>query len=177
MSFIEIDGKKFPKINLYPEELKNSWIQITTFYDEHPLKGIISLYIDDEYPKGTIVFSKFIKNKYPDAYISFFHNGHVSRVYTSPKYRKQGILTMLGVIGRTLLWKPYGVFLDHAIESSPLADKTHARAISQMIGQDDVNITKNTKDYLKPEKLWDGEKMPPRNPFLPGTYFYKRIYE
>ena len=151
-----VDGTIFPKIKEYPKELGNSWIQVTKFNNESAMYGVISLYMDDVYPKGTTIFSSFIRNKYPDAYISFQPTGNVDRVYTSPDLRKQGILAALGGYGRNLIFYPYGkMVLDHSKSSSPAADETHARAIGKALGESDKNIVRSTEHFLKPKKNYD----------------------
>lgn len=173
-----IDGKVFAKIKQYPKEFGDSWIQVTKFDNESAMYGVISLYFDDLHPKGTVIFSSFIRNKYPDAYISFQPTGYVDRVYTSPNFRKRGILTSLGVYGRNLIFYPYDkIFLDHSRSSSPHADDTHAKAIGKILGVEDKNEVRKTEHFLKPEVLYDAEKAPPRDAIYPATWAEKRIWE
>jgi hypothetical protein len=173
-----IDGMIFPKIQEYPKELGDSWIQVTKFNNESAMYGVISLYLDNKHDKGTTIFSSFIRNKHPDAYISFQPTGNVDRVYTSPDLRKKGILAALGGYGRNLIFYPYEkILLDHSRSSSPAADETHARAICKALGINNKDEVRETKHFLKPQILYEVEKSPPRDAIYPCIWAEKRIWE
>lgn len=108
---VYLDNKVFLEFDQYPEELLNSWILVTLFDEKNYLGGVCSLYINNKFPSGTIIFSEFIDNDFPDAYVSWEKNGKFNRIYCSPKYRKSGVVTTLGAVARTLVYFKTKVYL------------------------------------------------------------------
>ncbi len=76
------------KLNKYPEELKGSWFNFTNIKDHPILAGICSVYFNDLYPSGTIIFSDYIINEYPEIYATWDKDYMSNKMFVSPKFRK-----------------------------------------------------------------------------------------
>ena len=168
-----------PFLSKYPSKLLDSWIQITELDTEkdEEVKYVIALYMDNSYPKGTIIFSKFIRNRYPTAYITMHKNGKCNRIYSDPKHRRIGLISNLSPLTRTLMYKKFGCILTHADYSSPLADKAHSSSFYTAGVNKKFDRIKKKLFIISPKTLWNAEKKPPRNVMQLDIWHEERISE
>jgi hypothetical protein len=175
MAPIFIEDKVFLDYTEYPKEFLSSWILFTTFDEKSSHGGICALYINDMYPKGTIVYSNTIMNETPAAYITWQKDGKFNRAYTSNKYRRMGIASSLGPLTRTLLYLKSGIFISYPNDPTAIADEVIAKALGKTLNEKDTDIVRKNPHW-KPDwkmnpysnkKIMDSSRDP-----VPPAYWY-----
>lgn len=167
---VYLDNKVFLEFDQYPEELLNSWILVTLFDEKNYLGGVCSLYINNKFPSGTIIFSEFIDNDFPDAYVSWEKNGKFNRIYCSPKYRKSGVVTTLGAVARTLVYFKTKVYLIISTDVTEIGLKTMKRGISNILQVKDIESIKDTEHWKDPENINKEIMLDYRDPVPPAHW-------
>jgi len=175
-SSVYSQDKVFVTFNKYPESLQNSWVLITIFDAKNTLGGVCSLYINDKFPKGTIIISKKIYNDYPDAYITFDKNGSFNRIYTSTKYRKNGIMKYLGNLLKTILFAKYKLYLDTAKTHNAVGHEVMKSGINMALKMDIKDRVTETPYWKDPPLIHQIDLMEYRDPMSP-SYWYDIRYE
>jgi hypothetical protein len=147
MAPIFIEGEAFLDYAEYPKEFLSSWILFTTFDEKSSHGGICSLYINDMYPKGTIIYSNTVMNETPDAYLTWQKDGQFNRAYTSHRYRRMGIGSSLGPLTRTLLYFKSGICTSYPNDPTPIADNMMALALSKTLNEKDRNMVRKNSHW------------------------------
>lgn len=145
----------------YPEELKGSWIQLT-FLPDHPvLDGICCLYFNDKHPSGTVLFSEYIDNEYPDIYATWDKDIYSNRMLINPIIRNRGIASaglnygtrILLSTGKVLKYYPNDFNPGNALWKAAFGD---------------VIVSEGAEDHSPT----DEESF--EQPIYPHVFFYKR---
>lgn len=176
---IVVDGHSMMDLSQYPTELGDSWIH-SCFVNSNLIKISIGLYKNNKYPSGTIIFSEFTPNQYPDMYTihapdQIDHSGKLektiesNRMYTNPIYRRRGYWKFLcSVLLPVFYHNAGGIILEGTRNRSPITDKLYKK-LSKMINHKNQNFPQagGRIDMLEQE--------PPRDPMLPIVWFGQRI--
>lgn len=167
---VYLDNKVFLEFDKYPEDLLDSWVLVTLFDEKNYLGGICCLYINDKFPPGTIIFSKFIDNDFPDAYVSWEKGGRFNRIYCSPKYRKLGITTTLGALARTLVYFKTKAYLIIGTDATEIAVETMKSGISKILQYQDKEYVSKTNYWEDAKNISTEEMLDYRNPVPPAHW-------
>ena len=180
VSHLETDGVPTPSYSQYPSELDKSWIHVTFFEDHPKLAGVISIYKNDKYPTGTVIFSKHILNEYPDMYMTLNKGGATyatteknvvlsDRIYTNPVYRRRGYWKWAGSMMRSILYSYNGLVLDGTDDRALAIEKIYVKAMK--LGGQKKWFPNNGRMFN--HKGW--EKEPPREPAFPYIWYNQRL--
>ena len=176
---ILIDGHSMMDLSQYPTELGDSWIH-SCFINSNLIKISIGLYKNNKYPSGTIVFSEFTPNHYPDMYTiqapdQMDHSGELektiesNRMYTNPIYRRRGYWKFLASVLRSVFYNNAGgILLEGTRNRSPITDKLY-KTLSKIMNHKNPNSPQSGGRINMPEQE------PPRDPMLPIVWFGQRI--
>jgi len=154
-----VEGVNIPYLNQYPEELSDSWIHICETPMHRQIAYIVSFYHNTDNPKGTIIYSHKIYNKYPDMFITLDKNFLADRMYTNPKLRKRGYWKWAAMVLRPFFYNNLNkIYIDGRRDRAPFAEKAYLKAASML---SDTKI-----EYSKLKKnIWD------RDPVFPYIWY------
>lgn len=101
----------------YPTELGNSWIFIHKLKDHKFYSYVLSMYKNDDLPRGTVIISPYFYHKYPHIHSLYLHPGKSGTIYgvsgwVHPKYRRRGQWLWYGLLTRILFWGNLKIFMD-----------------------------------------------------------------
>lgn len=170
LNAVELDGISLVELSEYPPELGQSWIH-ASFIKTNVIDLSISLYRDNTYPKGTIIVSEFVSNKYPDMYTlqKFEENNFVSdRMYTNPVYRRLGHWKYLAGLLRSVFYTNFNLVIEGSRNRSPVADKFY-KNISRVLKHNSPNSP------IMSGRIFMNEQEPPRDPTSPVIWYEQRI--
>ena len=180
VTHVETDGIATPSYSQYPTELGESWVQVTFFEDHPTLGGVIALYKNNRYTTGTIIFSKYILNDYPDMYLTFTKNGNIAgtdkntgiladRMYTNPIYRKRGYWKFVGTLMRSIIYSYNKRILDGTTNRAMAIERAYLKMMS--LGGQKRGFNNNGRMF----KHSGSEIEPPREPSFPFIWYNQRI--
>lgn len=154
------------KIGEYPKELVGSWWHIT-FFNDHPyLDGIASVYFNNKYKSGSIFYSDYMLNEYPDIYATWkktdTENVNAERMYVRKDLRGNKIGPQAMYYGYVIL-KHFGKIVKYNNPLSKYGNDLWENAF-------DENIDRNN-EVLDHITLKDQYFEQPANP---NIFFYKR---
>lgn len=164
---MNITGAKILQVD-FPKELDGFWVHVCVEPDHKDFTYIISIYKNNQYPTGTLIFSKYLPYAYPDMYVCIDSNYYTIRMYTSPLYRRRGYWVLFGVFFKSFFATQLNVHLEAPPDRSKLADRIYARA-RKLAGQ-----TYSTP-VLRGGRIDQDEMEPPRDPAFPLIWFGQRI--
>jgi hypothetical protein len=170
LNAVEIDGISLVELSQYPSELGDSWIH-ASFINGSVINLSISMYKDNTYPKGAIIVSEFVSNKYPDMYTLQKIEGasFVSdRMYTNPIYRRQGYWKYLAGLLRSVFYTNFNLVIEGSINRSQVADKFY-KNISKVLKHNSPNSP------IMSGRFFMNEQEPPRDPTSPVIWYEQRI--
>lgn len=157
-----------PALSSYPIELENSWIHICKTKNNY-ISYIVSFYHNDDYEKGTIVYSNFIYNKYPTSYVLFNENNLAIRIYTDPRNRGRGYWKWVALVLRCFFYNNLDkIYVDATPERSMAGERAYSKA---------MQLSKQKKIYKNNGRMNLGEIDPPRDPAFPYVWYNQRIKE
>ncbi len=164
----KVKGQLIPVFSSMPDEIKGCWVHITKLKSSK-LKYVISVYFNNIYPENTVIVSDRVPTEYPDLYGTINKDGRNERVYINPKYRKKGLLPVLGMIARTIFYEYLDTIIDLPLDRNIKTEK--ATVLVKSIWQEKV-------EQLPVEKrsaisLFDID--PPRDPVYPDVWHEHRI--
>ena len=165
----ETNGVATPSFSNYPKELGDSWVMVTFFKDNPAVSTAVCLYINNKYPKGTIVMSKYMMNDYPDMYYILDKTNTVTRFYTNPIYRRRGYWKLFGTLMRSIMYNYNGIVPDSTDDRAFFGEKAYLAM---------VNIGKQKKWLKNNGRMFNHlgiEFEPPRNPAFPSIWYNQRI--
>ena len=163
----EVNGNLY--LDSYPEILKNSWIQVTTFEDHPKIGYSIQVYKNTIHPSGTVIVSKYINSDYPDFYTTLDKDVSADRVYTNPIYRGMGTWKWIAVFLRLFFYNNMSGLV------TKVPPKRNFMAHSAYIKAKEILME---KEMLPEEQLeLFGETKFPRDPMYPSIWYNKRIKE
>lgn len=165
----ETNGVATPHFSQYPTEFGHSWVQVTKFENHPTLTYAVCLYINDKYPNGTIVFSKYISNDYPDMYYTLDYNHRANRVYTNPVYRRRGYWKIFGTLMRSIIYNYNGVIPDGSADRANAVEKAYLAMVR--IGKQKGWLPNNGRMF----NHQGSEIEPPREPAFPLIWYNQRI--
>ena len=176
---ITIDGHAMMSLSQYPTELGNSWIHSCSV-NADIIKISIGLYKNNKYPNGTIIFSRFTPNEYPDMYTiqapdylgSYTDSNKTvesNRMYTNPIYRRRGYWKFLASVLRSVFYNNAGgILLEGTRDRSPITNKLYA-TLSKVMNHNRPNSP------IPGGRAFMPEQEPPRDPASPVIWFGQRI--
>ena len=152
-----------PVFSSMPDQFKGSWIHITKV-DLAKIKYVIGIYFNNTYPENTIIVSEFLPTTYPDLYATVNKDLRNERVYIHPKYRKSGLLSVFGLIGRSIFYEYLDVIVDVPLDRSLKTEK--ATTIVKSIWNE--KIEELPLEQRSSISLFDID--PPRDPVYPNVW-------
>lgn len=162
------NGVATPLFKEYPVEFGDSWICVTFLKDHPDLSLIAMLYKNNKYPKGTIIFSKYIHNDYPDMYYTLDKDHLANRVYTNPMYRRRGYWKIFGSLMRSIIYNYNGIIPDGSADRANAVEKAYLAMVS--IGKQAKWLPNNGRMF----KHMGSEIEPPREPAYPYIWYNQR---
>lgn len=163
------NGVATASFSQYPKEFGNSWVHVTLFDDHLTHAAIMCLYINDKYPNGTIIISKYIMNDYPDMHCTLNKNFEGERIYTNPTYRKRGYWKLFATLMRSVLYNYNGVVIDSTSNRALAVERAY---MSMMKLVDQKRWLHNNGRMFK---HMGSEIEPPRDPAYPATWYNQRL--
>jgi len=163
------NGIPTPSFSSYPEELGDSWIQVTFLKDHPDLSLIAMLYINSKHKKGTVIFSDYIPNDYPDMYYTLDKQHLANRVYTNPEYRRRGYWKIFGTLMRSIIYNYNGIIPDGSTDRAKAVEKAYLAMVN--IGKQAKWLPNNGRMF----KHLASEIEPPREPAYPYIWYNQRV--
>jgi hypothetical protein len=166
-------------LSQYPTELGDSWIH-ACFVNSEFIKISIGLYKNTTYPTGTIIFSQFTPNQYPDmytiqapdqrgSYTELNKTVESNRMYTNPIYRRRGYWKFLASVLRSVFYNNAGgILLEGTRNRSPITNRLYG-TLTKLMNHNNPNSP------ILGGRISMPEQEPPRDPASPVIWFGQRI--
>lgn len=158
-------------LEAFPYELENSWMIIHKFKNHNFNSYMICMYNNNDFPRGTIIFSPYFYHKYPDVHSIYLKENDEkkylgSRIQINPFHRGKGWLKWYILLTRVVPWGNLGIVIDSVAERNAKLESSY-QTVKKMGGQGNGLENDGRKNY-------PGNEMP-RDTAHPETWYNHRI--
>jgi hypothetical protein len=159
---LERSGSSIPE---YPIELYGSWWHVTFFKDHPTLDGMASVYFNDKYKSGTIFYSDYLLNEYPDIYATWSKTNtntvNANRMHMNKSLRGKSLGPISILYGAAIL-NHFGKILQHNDKVSKYGNDLWENAFNEIVNRKNENID----SIVLKDKYFE-------QPAQPSIFFYK----
>ena len=185
------NGFVFPLFRKYPDYIKGSWCQWTLCDDQYGHRALETLYLNNNQPSGTLIFSNFINNDYPTAWANIILTGHnkkdnyhtavIDRLYCDPVHRRKKIGLSLAILGYTVFWGRYRIRVQQGKSATSTAYEMQTQAAeSIMLFKGKTRSSKKAMTEVigsSSEMKLDDDMGYTQDPMIPAVWHSIRTWE
>jgi hypothetical protein len=158
-----------------PKNLKNFWAVVTKI-DRHPfISQAIAIYVNQDFPSGTIIVSKYFYHKYPDFYVVYDKENNAMRVYTSPPYRGNKNWEYFALLFKNFFYLNLGEHTNLSQDRSVIGEEMYLKIKKSVLEKgEDLESFFNPATNIRNDF---SEKDVPRDPCFPYIWYNHRMGE
>jgi len=158
-----------------PETLENFWAVVTKI-KRHPfISYAIGIYLNDDFPEGTIIVSPYFYHKYPDFYVVYDKNNRTMRLYANPVYRGNRYWEYFAFIFRNFFYFNLNLYTDLGSLRTDYVHKMYLRLKESVLEKSNLTEENDNSSPIINESF--SEKDIPRDPCFPYIWYNQRIGE
>ena len=167
------ENKLIFNIKSKPENLENFWAVVTKIKRHTFISYAISIYINNDFPPGTIIHSNYFYHKYPDLYVIYDKHHNAIRIYTGLEHRNKKYWEYFVFLFRNFFYCNLNIYTDIAEDRTDYAEKmylTIMESINNLVAleEEHYNFSPNIKINFS-------EKEIPRDPCFPYIWYNHRM--